>query len=103
MDAGRGDSVERDSLGVLLWVLKEPCGDGSGGINISSSPIGTGGWYTRIGGAALSLNWNSGGTNGARPSTDGGDGITGDSDGVGVPYGGPGGITTVGCIPGPYC
>ena len=84
-DSGCGeDSVVEISLRV--GDLEEPRGDGSGGINIFSSPIGTGGWYMR--GAALSLNGNSGHTNG---SANGGDGITGDSDGVGDPYRGPGG------------
>ena len=35
------------------------------------------------------------------PPKNGGDGTTGDSDGVGFPYGTPGGGITVGTTPGP--
>ena len=57
---------------------------GSGGMYISSS-MGIGGWYT-WGGIAMLLRAGpkSGGMKGAPPSRDGGDGITRDSEAVGV-------------------
>jgi|SRR5882672_3823592 len=78
IDGERGDP--------MLGDLKEE--DGSGGMNMSPSSIGIGGWYGPGGRAMLDRGASgprSGGMNGAPPSIiDRGEGNTGDSVGVGV-------------------